>query len=265
MKTFIEPEGGQELHCVEGDLVLDADQLGLYEQAQKALRERQAAGASVPAGFGGAQLNSSLLRGSALIGILRNERIVRWAPGTDLTYCVRKPTFPSDDWYAVVVANMLSAAEAWEATCGVRFTHVSEADESNEAHPPGVVFPVRHIEADGAFIAAAFFPNEPPRRRRLFIDPSYHDSPYDPVGVLRHELGHILGFRHEQIHSGAPAACPDEPGTETIELAVYDPRSVMHYFCGGVGSPDLEISEVDRTGSQLVYGPPLDRFSFVDV
>jgi len=82
--------------------------------------------------------------------------------------------------------------------------------------------------------------------------------------VLRHELGHVIGFRHEHIRSGAPPVCPHEDTTGTINLTDYDPRSVMHYFCGGVGSRTLEITDIDRTGSQQVYGAPLSAFQFIE-
>jgi hypothetical protein len=128
------------------------------------------------------------------------------------------------------------------------------------------VFVVRHIDAGGQFIAAAFFPTYPPKRRRVLIDPSYFadDLGFDPVGVLRHELGHVVGFRHEHIRSGAPALCPQEDTTDTIDLTAYDPQSVMHYFCGGVGSRDLKITDVDRDGAQKLYGPPLSSLSLVE-
>jgi hypothetical protein len=113
------------------------------------------------------------------------------------------------------------------------------------------------------FIAAAFFPNDPINRRRVLIDPSYFTTTFNQVGVLRHELGHVLGFRHEHIRSGAPAACPDEDPGRVIDLTQYDPRSVMHYFCGGVGSRELAISDLDREGSQRVYGPPLSDFMLI--
>ncbi len=46
-------------------------------------------------------------------------------------------------------------------------------------------------------------------------------------------------------------------------LGDYDPQSVMHYFRGGVGSPQLAITSLDQTGSQSVYGPPLAGFTDV--
>ncbi|UTW61819.1 hypothetical protein KFE98_17670 [bacterium SCSIO 12741] len=81
---------------------------------------------------------------------------------------------------------------------------------------------------------------------------------------MRHELGHVLGFRHEHIRSGAPAKCPNENTSGTINLTQYDPRSVMHYFCGQVGSKDLSFTDVDVRGAQKVYGPPLQQLTLVE-
>jgi hypothetical protein len=130
---------------------------------------------------------------------------------------------------------------------------------------PSLVFTVRYLDAGGQFIAAAFFPTYPPARRRVLIDPSYFrpDLPFDPVGVLRHELGHVLGFRHEHIRSGAPSTCPEENTDEVVDLTAYDPKSVMHYFCGGVGSRDLRITDIDREGAQKLYGPPWESVTLV--
>jgi len=47
-------------------------------------------------------------------------------------------------------------------------------------------------------------------------------------------------------------------------LSAYDPHSVMHYFCGGVGSHDLSITALDRKGARMVYGPPLSAAALVD-
>jgi hypothetical protein len=39
---------------------------------------------------------------------------------------------------------------------------------------------------------------------------------------------------------------------------------VMHYFCGGVGSSQLAMTELDRLGAQKVYGPPFTELLIVD-
>jgi hypothetical protein len=228
---------GTPFYVAEGDLLLHESELPSYLP--------HAANVEPP----------NVRAGSAdrgLLGIVADDgTIVRWPPGFVLTYRVLRSSFEEDECVQVQ-ANMASAARDWEATCGVAFRELQ--DTGGDA-----VFTVRGYDAGGRFIAASFFPNSPSERRLLLVDPSYFSPSlgFDTVGVLRHELGHVIGFRHEMIRSGAPPVCPKESLEGTIDLTRYDPRSVMHYFCGGVGSRDLKITELDREGSQKVYGPPL--------
>ncbi len=258
----------QELYVAEGDTLLDEDQLFVYAgQRAAADKAEQASQAAFAAGLGTTNLMAGLIDADGLmrglLGMVQDGKIVRWRPGTILSYCVLRKTFPKKSQYDLVVKNMELATAAWEATCGVKFQHLQALDGSDSVRPAGVLFPVRHLDAGGAFIAAAFFPNDPINRRRIVIDPSYFTTTFDKVGVLRHELGHVLGFRHEHIRSGAPPVCPDEDPTGVFDLTQYDPQSVMHYFCGGLGASTLSITALDRTGSQRVYGPPLSAFTFV--
>jgi len=176
---------------------------------------------------------------------------VRWAKAKMLTYTVIKPGFADEEQFRLVVTNMRIATAEWEATGGVNFLYIATPTEAP-------LFTVEQLDSGGKFIAAAFFPNDPPEERRLYIDPSYFSPTlkYDRVGVLRHELGHVLGFRHEHIRSGAPPNCPHEDTSDTFDFTLYDPKSVMHYFCGGVGSRELAITDFDRTGARMLYGPP---------
>ena len=96
----------------------------------------------------------------------------------------------------------------------------------------------------------------------MLIDASYFTTSFNTVGVLRHELGHVLGFRHEHIRSGAPAVCPGESVAATVNLTDYDPQSVMHYFCGGVGNPDLAITETDEERSSKSIWPIIGEVPF---
>lgn len=249
---------GETLWRVEGDVLLDEDQLRRYARQQDALREMR---------FTMREAGRPVVVSAELVGMTEDDKILRWAPGLALTYAVLRRTFTigGEAGYRLAVESMKQATADWAETCGVNFSHKPELDDSDGLRPEGALFVVREFDAGGEFIASAFFPNDPVHRRRILIDPSFY-SPglrFDKAGVLRHELGHVLGFRHEQIRSEAPPGCPDEDTYGTINLGDYDPRSVMHYFCGGVGSQTLAITELDRQGSQHVYGQPLSSYRFV--
>jgi hypothetical protein len=171
-----------------------------------------------------------------------------------LTYAIDHRTFQDNAKFQVVVDNMAKATGRWVGacpTCGVSFVH----DAASDAAPSSatVNFIVRNFDAKGEYIAASFFPHDSPQRRFLNLDPTYYSTTFDQVGVLRHELGHVLGYRHEHIE-GIPG-CYNE-ASNWKPLTPYDNKSVMHYFCGGGGTATLDLTQIDIDGHRKAYAVP---------
>jgi hypothetical protein len=253
---------GTAYYVVEGDLLYDEDELALYALQWDARANAAEVG------------NPTEVGDPASLSInTTNGKIVRWPPGQMLRYTVVEGSFPTKRDYDGVVAWMRVASDGWSALCGVEFEHVGAHDAvdiSTVAAPSDIaadlVFGVRYAADLGVqVLASAFFPTYEPTRRWIRVGPGLLSSAAaEPVGVLRHELGHVLGFRHEHILPDAPPACPDEPLAEVLPVTEYDPRSVMHYPCTAVADRvELEFTELDRQGAQRVYGPPLSAFAFV--
>ena len=194
------------------------------------------------------------------IGSTQQELIVNRVGGRDdkwltsaaqnITYCVSSSSFGSR--YNTVVSAMNSATATWEGTARVNFVHNSSQDGNCNANTSGVVFDVRQVNTN-QFLARAFFPSTSRRSRNVLIASSAFGNiaPYTMAGILRHELGHSLGFRHEHTR---PEAGTCFENNSWRALTPYDSSSVMHYpQCNGTNNGDLVLTSRDRTGARALY------------
>ncbi|WP_394845989.1 M57 family metalloprotease [Pendulispora brunnea] len=173
----------------------------------------------------------------------------------NITYCVSKSSFGSN--YNRVVQAMKDAGNAWTAVADVKFVYKSDQDGNCTVRNRNVVFNVR-IGGSG-FSGRAFFPNDGRNAREVLIGPtaangSNPNGPETLTGLLRHELGHTLGFRHEHTRPESGDCFEDD---NWRELTPYDASSVMHYpWCNGANTGDLRITALDAQGAAKLYGNP---------
>eukprot|EP01113_Clastostelium_recurvatum_P015083 TRINITY_DN1832_c0_g1_i1.p1 TRINITY_DN1832_c0_g1~~TRINITY_DN1832_c0_g1_i1.p1 ORF type:complete len:241 (+),score=58.93 TRINITY_DN1832_c0_g1_i1:64-786(+) len=164
--------------------------------------------------------------------------------------------------------NIRDACNGWDDICGVEFKEARRPDdafilvrdatddEESDPHNAGVV-------------ASAFFPGE--SIREIIIFKAYVGAFY-AVSVLLHELGHVLGFRHEHIWVNLTTEkvkfVDDKSGKQwdAQQLTKYDPDSIMHYQkikddirLGKVTT----LSPLDQMGAQLVYGQSSRKVRFL--
>jgi hypothetical protein len=173
-----------------------------------------------------------------------------WSQGQvgDLTYCV-STAFGGD--YGTVVNAMQAGAALWEgASSAVDFVYDSAQDGNCNTGNGSVVFSVEPTFTN-QYIARSFFPSSSKSERNiLVVAGALTTSGWAPGNILGHEMGHILGFRHEHTRPEAGTCFEDN---NWRPLTPYDSASIMHYpQCNGTG--DLTFSGWDGDGTRAIYG-----------
>ncbi len=175
----------------------------------------------------------------------------RWSATqvANLTYCV-STKFGTRQ--ADVVNAMAAGAGLWEAASSkVNFIYVPAQDKNCTTRNNNVVFSVEPVSTT-QYTARAFFPSYAKRQRNVLIDSSiWSGGAIEPGDILGHELGHVLGFRHEHTRPESGTCFEDN---NWRPLTPYDSASIMHYpQCNG-SSSDLEFQASDAAGVRALYG-----------
>lgn len=239
---YCEPEGGPCI--VQGDIPI---------WGEEALRDYYESRARLVNGL-------TVMQSDAVDAVWdRTERF-------DLSFCI------SDDFgerKGEVVEAFISAVSEWEDLAHIDFKYLPEHDARCNARNAQVLFDVRPTDDPWAFyIARAFFPHQERKEREVLVNLPSHDNmmedenldgDYTLRGVMRHELGHVLGFRHEHIRDEASAFfCREDDDYRVI--TEYDSKSVMHYpQCNGEGDWGLSLTDVDARGAAFFY-PDFDDY-----
>jgi hypothetical protein len=176
-----------------------------------------------------------------------HDHVPRWRRGLVLTYVICAETFPTPD-DAVFATNQLTEAIAMWGGVGVTFKQVSR-------NAPAIFRVVyRDLPNSGQrdVLASAFLPNNGHHdSRTLFIYALAFAKAYinHQVNLLAHEIGHILGFRHE--FSSNERTCWSTTWMKP------SPNSVMNYY----SDPSMwRVQQQDLDELRAFYDDPMTEY-----
>ncbi|KAK4199180.1 hypothetical protein QBC40DRAFT_282349 [Triangularia verruculosa] len=153
----------------------------------------------------------------AQIGLI--DRVPRWATGTELKYVICAETFPSPAAAALAASNLAQAIDLF-ADVPVAFREVTR---NTRAHF-SVVYRDFPDTGEANVLASAFFPNRGPRETRtlhVYALAFRQKHIGNQVQILAHEVGHILGLRHE--------FAPESAEWRSLTYGRRNPGSIMSY------------------------------------
>ena len=240
-RAWVHPDA-EGRFVVDGDIAIYSEQ-GLRAFYQRALEEHLDERAAEH-GLGIARQNLLVNTVGAADDLqIRADRF-------DITYCVSSAFGAKFD---TVVSTLDIAARSWADRIGVRHRLVSTSTCNTSTN---VMFDVRPAPSGATYFASSFFPSYDRSVRELLIaDAAFTTTSggRDFQGILRHELGHTLGLRHEHILLSP--SCTGELASDFREVTEYDVDSVMHYpQCRPSGTGGYRQSYLDYRGGNLLYG-----------
>lgn len=166
-----------------------------------------------------------------------NNEIPRWTPGSVINWTTSNAGWPNPSQGYLVNRMVYDAALEWNGhNIGVTFRWVPRLEDC--------AFVVVYGGPKGTFYAESFFPNGNDLNYFNVYDKAFEATELPIMkDVFCHELGHILGLRHEFAAT--------EPGS-SVQFGTSNPISIMSYT-----NPPGGIQESDVNSTRVFYNSPV--------
>ena len=173
--------------------------------------------------------------------------IPRWdvhqQPNRKLQYFVQKTTFPSDDTAQIAASTFQQAADEWNnLAIGLSIVPTNDQATANFY----LVYKKLNDPTDPT-LAVSFFPNEKDQDVVVYSTALQPNNRMILKNIFLHELGHVLGLRHEFAITGDSSKGLGPEGDGAVQFMTANYNSVMSY-----NFPPT-IQQTDKDGIQAFY------------
>ncbi|KPM38849.1 hypothetical protein AK830_g7694 [Neonectria ditissima] len=180
----------------------------------------------------------NLRNGPSDIVVGLNSEVPRWVPNSVVKWAAWRAGFKTQEDANHAAEQLAIAADKWnQADVGITFEWVPLAKDAT--------FVLCHGGAKGPVLASAFFPNYNDLNY-MFVYSSAFSSGYrgNMWKIFLHELGHVLGLRHEFAIEGDAEWGLKKEGLGAVQLDDRNEKSVMNYRDP---LPEIQQSDIDST------------------
>ncbi|KAF2789837.1 zincin [Melanomma pulvis-pyrius CBS 109.77] len=168
-----------------------------------------------------------------------DDECPRWTPGSVIRWAAWRQGFKDDEDANFAATHLQIAAERWNSlNIGVTFEWVALAKDAT--------FVLCHGGSNGSTLAQAFYPNPNDLSYLLVYNAAFSLRGWkeNMWKVFTHELGHVLGLRHEFAMDTNPKTGEVFEVQKAVQLGPRNESSVMVYKRT---PPEIQQSDIDST------------------